>query len=58
VTAPGELRRPRSDAEPAPGSPEERAQDLRTLKIFVVWLGGCAAIAALFLVFAIWLDWM
>jgi len=49
-------REPRD--EPPPGSAEERAQDLRALKLFVLWLGGCAAIAALFLLFAIYLDWV
>ena len=44
--------------EPEPGSPEERAADLRTLKLFVFWMGGCAALAALFLVLAIYLDWV
>ena len=44
--------------EPAPGSAKERAGDLRTLKLFVLWLGGCAAVASLLLVFAIWLDWI
>jgi hypothetical protein len=55
VTRPGE---PRRDAEPPPGSPEERARDLRALKFIVLWLGGCAAAAALLLLFAIWLDWI
>jgi len=45
-------------SEPAPGSAEERAGDLRTLKFFVIWLGGCAAVAALLLVLAIYLDWV
>jgi hypothetical protein len=45
-------------SEPAPGSPEERAADVRALKIFVLWLGGCAALGALYLVLAIWLDWV
>jgi hypothetical protein len=44
--------------EPEPGSPEERARDLRTLKFFVFWIGGCAAIAALLLLLAIYLDWV
>ncbi len=44
--------------EPPPGSDAERAADLRTLKILLGWLGGCALLAALYLTFAIWLDWI
>ncbi|MBL8843580.1 MAG: hypothetical protein JNL90_18815 [Planctomycetes bacterium] len=44
--------------EPPPGSDAERAADLRTLKILLGWLGGCAMVAALYLTFAIWLDWI
>ena len=44
--------------DPPPGSQEERAQDIRALKIFLLWIGGCAAVAAIFLLFAIWLDWV
>ena len=44
--------------EPEPGSAEERAQDLRALKLIVLWLGGCAAIGALYLLLAIRLDWV
>ena len=47
----------RSDAEPAPGSPEERAADLHALKVFAIWFGCCAAIAALYLALSIWIDW-
>jgi hypothetical protein len=42
---------------PPPLTEEERAADRRALKVLVLWLGGCAAIAAVFLVVAIYLDW-
>jgi hypothetical protein len=54
MNLPGEPPR----GEPPPGSAEERAADLRTLKIFVIWLGGCAAVAAILLLIAIRLDWV
>ena len=50
--------RDRTDDEPAPGSPEERAADFRALKVFAIWFACCAAIAALFLALAIWVDWI
>ncbi len=49
---------PVAPSDPAPGSDEERAADLRTLKVFVLWLGGCAFVGGLLLVFAIYLDWV
>ena len=49
--------RDRPGAEPAPGSPEERAADLRALKVFAIWFACCAAIAALYLALSIWIDW-
>ncbi len=52
--APSEL----PPAAPPPDSAAERAADLRTLKILLAWLGGCAFLAALYLTFAIWLDWI
>jgi hypothetical protein len=49
--------RDRPDAEPPPGSPEERAADFRALKVFAIWFACCAAIAALYLALSIWIDW-
>lgn len=43
---------------PPPLSEEERAADQRALKWIVGWLGGCAFLGGLYLVFAIWLDWI
>ena len=42
---------------PAPGSPEERAADRRALKTMLTWFGVMVLIAALYLVFAIFVDW-
>ena len=50
--------RDRPGAGPLPGSPEERAADFRALKLFAIWFACCAAIAALFLALAIWVDWI
>lgn len=49
---------PPSPGVPTPLSPEEAAADRRSLKLLVFWLGGCAFIGALYLLFAIWLDWV
>jgi hypothetical protein len=43
---------------PAPGSPEERAADRRALKAMLVWFGVCALLGALYLVLAIYVDWI
>ena len=44
--------------DPSPLSDEERAADRRSLKWIVGWLGGCAFFGGLFLVYAIWKDWV
>lgn len=49
---------PPSPGVPSPLSPEEAAADRRSLKLLVFWLGGCAFVGALYLLFAIWLDWV
>lgn len=63
MDAPGDA--PRNDAPPPgvarePGalSEAERAADRRSLVVIVAWLGGCAFLGALYLVLAIWLDWV
>jgi hypothetical protein len=43
---------------PAPGSPEERAADRRTLKAMLIWFCVMALIGALYLVLSIYVDWM
>lgn len=43
---------------PAPGSPEERAADRRALKAMLLWFCAMALIAALYLVLAIYVDWI
>ncbi|MBM4016253.1 MAG: hypothetical protein FJ293_14990 [Planctomycetes bacterium] len=49
---------PRGDSSPEPLSAAERAADQRSLRLLVGWLGGCALLGSLYLVFAIWLDWV
>jgi hypothetical protein len=56
--APGSSPVPPSPVLPSPLSPEEAAADRRSLKVLVIWLGGCAFVGALYLLFAIWLDWV
>jgi len=43
---------------PDPVSESERAEDRRALKGIVFWLVGCSIAAVLFLLFAIYLDWV
>ncbi len=49
---------PRGDSLPEPLSEAERAADQRSLRLLIGWLGGCALLGGLYLVFAIWLDWV
>ena len=59
MAAPDPDRAPGSSPDlPPPLSPEEAAADRRSLKVLVLWLGGCAFVGALYLLFAIWLDWV
>jgi hypothetical protein len=53
-----ERRRPELDSPADPLSSAERAADQRSLKLIVGWLGGCALLGGVYLVFAIWLDWV
>jgi len=49
---------PAPPSAPSPLTAEEQAADRRSLKVLVCWLGGCAFVGALYLLFAIWLDWV
>jgi hypothetical protein len=43
---------------PDPGSPEERAADRRALKVMLIWFCVMVTLAALYLVLAIYVDWI
>jgi len=47
-----------NDSSVSPVSPEERRADRRTIRNLVIWFCVCATIAAFYLVFAIWVDWV
>ena len=48
----------RDGEPPAPESAEERRGDRRALKVIVIWFCVCATLAALYLVLAIYVDWV
>jgi len=50
---------PRRVPDPRPpGSGDERAEDLRVLKGMLFWLSLWAFAGLLFLILAIWVDWV
>ncbi len=37
---------------------ETSADDARAFRTIIFWIVGCALLGALFLIFAIWVDWV